>query len=226
MYFSAASNESAASGDVKHCVGAAISPNVTGPYTPTDSTVACDLEGGGSIDAAGFIDDDEDKTMYVVYKVDGSNLDSGDNVYPTPIMLQQVENDGITPIGSAVQLLDRDPNGGDGPLIEAPSLFKSDGIYYLTFSSAMFNTPQYDSSYAYATSITGPWTKQHSPYAPLLQTGAESSVGVLTGPGGSSFSKDGTKIAFHASRNGNNADDGRAFYVANITLGNDIITIL
>ncbi|CRG92681.1 hypothetical protein PISL3812_09745 [Talaromyces islandicus] len=226
MYFSAASNDSAASGDIKHCVGAATSPNVTGPYTPMESPIACPLDAGGAIDAAGFIDDNDNQTMYVVYKVDGSNLDSGDHVYPTPIMLQEVESDGITPVGSAVQILDRDPNGGDGPLIEAPSLIKSDGIYYLTFSSAMFNTPQYDSSYAYATDIIGPWTKQHSPYAPLLVSGDASSAGALTGPGGSSIAKGGTKIAFHASRNGENADAGRAMYVANITLANDVITIL
>ena len=53
MYFSAASNDSAASGDVKHCIGAAISPNVTGPYTPTDSPIACPLDAGGAIDLLG-----------------------------------------------------------------------------------------------------------------------------------------------------------------------------
>lgn len=226
MYFSAAANDSAASGDIKHCVGVATSPNVTGPYTPTNDPIACPLDSGGAIDIAGYIDDDANKTMYVVYKVDGSNLDSGDDVYPTPIMLQEMTSDGITPVGSAIQLLDRDPNGGDGPLIEAPSLIKSDGIYYLTFSSSMFNTPQYDSSYAYATDIIGPWAKQHSPYAPLLVTGDASSAGTLMGPGGSSFAKDGTKLAFHADVNGENVDNGRALYVANITLANNVITIL
>lgn len=226
MYFSGRSSIAAASGNVTHCVGVATSPNVTGPYTPTESPIACHMDLGGAIDPAAFIDDDDNKTMYVAYKIDGSNLDGDGETHPTPIMLQQLQSDGITPVGSAIQLLDRDPNGGDGPLIEAPSITKSDGIYYMTFSSGMFNTPQYDSSYAYATNILGPWSKQHSPYAPLLVTGTESSVGALTGPGGSSFARGKPNIAFHADRNTVDAGDGRALYVANITLANNIITIV
>ncbi|KAH8695601.1 glycosyl hydrolase [Talaromyces proteolyticus] len=175
----------------KHYFGVATSPNVTGPYEPTDSPIACPLGQGGAIDTVGFIDDDETQTIWI-----------------------------------CVQILDRDPNGGDGFLIEAPSIIKSEGIYYMTFSSAMFNTPQYISTYAYATSITGPWSKQHSPYAPILQTGNVRSAGQLTGLSGSSFAKDKSKIGFNASRNGLNADEGRAVYMGNITLGDNIITIV
>ena len=77
----------------------------------------------------------------------------------TPIMLQQVSStDGITPIGDAVKILDRDDR--DGPLVEAPSLVavqcstSSNGYtYVLFFSSNCYSTTYYDVSYA--TSVNG-----------------------------------------------------------------------
>ncbi|OJD30661.1 glycoside hydrolase family 43 protein [Diplodia corticola] len=52
MYFSATTMNDT----TKHCVGAALSDTVEGPYTPINSTLACPLDQGGAIDAAGFKD--------------------------------------------------------------------------------------------------------------------------------------------------------------------------
>jgi len=66
-----------------------------------------------------------------VYKVDGSSLGGGgpcgnaNGEYSTPIMLQEMEADGVTPTGNPVQILDRGPY--DGPLIEAPALILHNG---------------------------------------------------------------------------------------------------
>lgn len=71
MYYSASTTQDAS----KHCVGAATSTNVLGPYTPVgDAALFCDLSVGGAIDAAGFNDDGQ---RYVVYKVDGNSLGNG-----------------------------------------------------------------------------------------------------------------------------------------------------
>lgn len=214
MYFSA----SISADTSKHCVGAATSSSITGPYTPEESPFACPLEQGGAIDADGY--EDDDGTLYVTYKIDGNSLNSDGSFHPTPIMLQKLKSDGITRDGDAVKILERGP--ADGPVIEAPSLVKSNGTYFLSLSSAMYNTLQYDVAYATAPSITGPYTKASER---LLETGDPSNVGPLAGPGGSDFKGDGTMMAFHAFRNGQDISDGRAMYTTGIRLSGDTISI-
>lgn len=55
--------------------------------------------------------------------------------------------------------------------MEAPSLIVNEGIYYLTFSSNMYDTDLYDTSFATASSVKGPYTKATDPDAPILKTG-------------------------------------------------------
>ncbi|KIJ60234.1 glycoside hydrolase family 43 protein [Hydnomerulius pinastri MD-312] len=177
-----------------HCVGAATSTSPIGPYTPQSAPIACQTSGGGAIDPAGF--QDTDGTRYIVYKVDGNNLGgggpcgNGNEAYSTPIMLQEMEADGVTPTGDPVQILDRGTY--DGPLIEAPVLILHEGTYVLSFSSNCYNTDLYDISYATAPSVSGPYTKASSP---LLVTGDYS----LTSPGGATSTPDGNFMVFHAT---------------------------
>lgn len=169
-----------------HCVGAAVSnsSSVVGPYSPENGTIACPLAEGGAIDPAGFVD--KDGTVYVSYKVDGNNIGYGgvcgntkNPIQPTPIRLQRMLADAITPDGDPITLLDR--NESDGPLIEAPDIIRShEGIYFLFFSSGCTRAPSYDVKYATASNVTGPYTR--APF-PLLQTGdwgllAPGSVGI------------------------------------------------
>lgn len=217
MYYSAATSAD----NTKHCVGAATSSTITGPYTPEENVLACPLDQGGAIDADGF---SEGGTRFVVYKLDGNSLNGDGTLHPTPIMLQALNSDAVTPSGEPIQLLDRDSN--DGPLIEAPSLVAVDGIYYLTFSSNMYDTLNYDVSYATASALTGPYSKAQAPDAPLLQSGDSSNVGDLAGPGGADFNAEGSKIVFHAFENGQNIDNGRAMFVADISCSDKVITVL
>ncbi len=187
-----------------HCVGAATSQTIMGPYTPLATPFACpDVNAlGGAIDPDGFFDEATGK-RYVVYKVDGNSIGHGglcsntvEPIVPTPLMLQEVAADGITPIGGAVQILDRDDL--DGPLIEAPSLHRSDeGVYFLFFSSNCFTTPKYDVSYATASNIYGPYTKSARPL--LVTSDAD-----LTGPGGMDIVRGGDFIVFHGHMTINN----------------------
>jgi beta-xylosidase len=194
MYYA----DSTTSAPEHHCVGAAKSKSITGPYTPLDKPFACpDVHAlGGAIDPDGFLDKSTGK-RYVTYKVDGNSIGHGGlcmnsvaPIVPTPILLQEVGKDGITLIGKAIKILDRDDR--DGPLIEAPSLHRSDeGIYFLFFSSNCFTTPLYDISYATATKIVGPYTKSKRP---LLVTGDGPN---LIAPGGMDIIQDGDMILFH-----------------------------
>jgi hypothetical protein len=181
-----------------HCVGVATSPNVTGPYVPSDQPWACPdvATVGGAIDPDGFHDLSTDR-HWVTYKVDGNSNGHGglcknmvEPIMPTPIMLQEVQPDGVTKIGDPIQILDRDQL--DGPLIEAPTLYRSDeGVYFIFFSSNCFTTPRYDTSYATSDSITGPYVKSNRP---LLVTGDGPD---LVGPGGLDIIPGGTLASFH-----------------------------
>ena len=176
---------------------------------------------GGAIDAAGFTD--SDGSLYVVYKVDGNSLGgggicgNGDEAYATPIMLQAVEADGVTPTGTATQILDRD--AADGPLVEAPNLVLVSGTYYLFFSSQCFNGANYDTSYATASAIGGPYTKTSNP---LLVSGGDGEV--FNSPGGATVGPTGTQMVFHSD---STADDAsvRQMWTAGITIGGGVVSI-
>lgn len=108
-----------------HCIGAATSTDPIGPFQPTSEPIICPpKEEGGVIDPAGF--QDTDGTYWVTYKVDGNSRGGPgpcgnlNGEFPTPIMLQQMESDAITPTGSPIQILDR--TAADGPLVEAPDI--------------------------------------------------------------------------------------------------------
>ena len=186
-----------------HCVGAALSRSNSpaGPFDPFNQTIACPLDQGGAIDPATFID--KDGTVYVAWKVDGNSDGHGGecgNTAPpiknTPIQLQKMQADGVTPIGNFTTILDR--TDADGPLVEAPALLRShEGIYFLFFSSGCTRTPSYNLKYATASNVTGPYTRAAQP---LLSTGdfglqAPGSVGI-------GEMDDGTfEMAFHARVN-------------------------
>ena len=206
-----------------HCVGVATAQTVLGPYRPAERPLVCDLASGGAIDPNGFWDEATGR-RYVAYKVDGNSVGHGGDcnnaVAPmaaTPIMLQEVSaRDGATPIGRAVQILDRD-GAADGPLVEAPSLAyvpsgggKDDddggpGYYVLFYSNHCWSTPQYAVNYATASSIQGPYKRSGQA---LMKSG---DFGLMA-PGGAN-SVDGTgKLVFHAD-----CPQGRCMFQADYT---------
>ena len=214
MYFAATTNEDASG--AYHCVGAATASSVEGPYTGQDSSLVCPLSQGGAIDATGYADSNGQR--YVVYKVDGNSIGHGgacgntvDPIVATPLMLQPLASDGITLQGSATQLLDNNGAADDG-ILEAPALAQNDGTYFLFFSSGCYTTNAYTVSYATASSITGPYTRQATP---LFQTGTDG----LTAPGGADIWTDNTHMVFHA-----NSASGRSMYTAQISYNGDTVS--
>lgn len=204
-----------------HCLGWAksTSGNVEGPYVDNSAQPwICPTSIGGAIDPAGYVD--PQYRRWVVYKVDGNAIGRGGEcgntvapIVPTPIMLQQVGQDGHTLIGAPRQILTNGP--ADGPYIEAPSLTRLNGKYVLFFSSQCFVTPKYDVQYAVADTITGPYTRQGR----LFATGSYG----MKAPGGLDIAVNGNKVVWHAD----NGAGGRAMYTANVRLeGNKIIPTL
>jgi hypothetical protein len=117
-------------------------------------------------------------------------------------MLVQVAEDGVTPMGTPINLLNRIDM--DGPVIEAPSIARTpDGKYQLFFSSNCYNTPMYDVTWATAPSIAGPYTR----FGPLFVSGQDG----LMAPGGAAVANDGKHMVFHGNFNG-----GRAMYTTTI----------
>lgn len=78
-----------------------------------------------------------------MYKVDGNSLGGGGGcgdgggAVKMPVVLQEVDpTDGVTTMGDAVEILDRDPEGADGLLVEAPSLVSVErgGVYVVALT--------------------------------------------------------------------------------------------
>lgn len=201
----------------QHCVGYATANSVLGPYTAAAASLFCPRSQGGAIDASAY--QDVDGTWYIVYKIDGNAIGNGGScgntvapIVPTPIMIQKMQADGVTPNGSPVQILDR--SDADGPLIEAPNLILVNGVYFVFFSSNCYTSSYYDTSYATASSVMGPYTKSS---APLLQTNNPYGV---TSPGSAQATKDGSKLLFHA-----NCAAGRCLYETALTYSGTTISV-
>ncbi|RMY09960.1 hypothetical protein D0866_14548 [Hortaea werneckii] len=202
-----------------HCLGWAKSTGgVEGPYVDNSNQPwICPTNIGGAIDPSGYVD--PQNRRWVVYKVDGNAIGHGGEcgntippIVPTPIMLQQVGQDGHTLIGSPQQLI---TNGAlDGPYVEAPSLTKMGDKFFLFFSSQCFATPKYDVSYAIADNIKGPYTR----HGPLFVTGSYG----MTAPGGLDIAVNGNRAVWHG-----NYGSGRAMYTGTLKLnGNQIVATL
>jgi hypothetical protein len=112
-------------------------------------------------------------------------------IVPTPLMLQQLAADGVTPVGSPIELLGRDD--ADNPLFEAPNLISVNGVYVLLFGSKCYSTMLYDISYATATPVKGLFTKSS---APLMVTNDPYEV---MAPGGAAATTDVTNMVFYAN---------------------------
>ncbi|KAK5166093.1 uncharacterized protein LTR77_008354 [Saxophila tyrrhenica] len=188
-----------------HCIGAATSDTVLGPYVAQKSPLICPVSLGGAIDASGY---DDNGQRYIVYKIDGNAMGHGGPcgntkapIVRTPLVLQPVARDGITLQSRATVLLDNN-GAADQGVIEAPSLTKSGNTWILYFSSGCFVTHNYTVSYATADSITGPYKRAERP---LFETGDYD----LDGPGGMSVFGDGKHMVFHGWKG-----DGGTLYSA------------
>ncbi|KNB09506.1 hypothetical protein FOXG_10071 [Fusarium oxysporum f. sp. lycopersici 4287] len=140
----------------RHCIGVARSKNATGPYTYDEKPLVCgpdDLK--GAIDASGFKDPDSGKN-YLIYKIEG---DASGPTGGTPIMLQEIEGDGITFIGDAVKIFDR-IGSEDGVLVEAPTSYAlATGNTSCSLAVTIFATRCIMSNMRTRIKLSGPYTR-------------------------------------------------------------------
>lgn len=200
-----------------HCLSYAKSRTVAGPYVDSSSQpFICPLSEGGAIDPAGYFDP-KDGTRWITYKIDGNAIGHGGEcgntvapIVPTPLMLQQVGQDGVTKIGNPVAIL---RNGNqDGAYIEAPALTKLNGKYILFFSPQCYSTPKYKVEYATADNIKGPYTRRGQ----LLATGTDG----LKAPGGLDVAINGDHAIWHGDLGA-----GRASYTGILSLNGNTVTV-
>lgn len=181
----------------RQCIGAALATSPLGPFAAVGTgPLVCNGGEGGDIDASSFVD--TTGARYLLYKDDGNAIGQ-----PTSLWLQGVAADGVTLQGGRVELL-RSGRPEEAGIIEAPVLTRAGGRYVLFYSLGGYGGDGYQTSYASATALTGPYTKA---YRSLLTTSTVD--GAVRGPGGADVV--GDQIVFHGWINNYTA---RGMYVA------------
>ncbi|MBO2444026.1 family 43 glycosylhydrolase [Actinomadura nitritigenes] len=178
LYFSAARRDR----DVQ-CIGVATSTSPAGPFVPVDGPpLVCPLDLGGAIDPSSYIE--TDGTRYLLYKSDERRTAA---IYLVPLTA-----DGLHVNGPAKRILGHD--GSEPVLVEAPDLVRRGGEYVLLYSAGWYFRSDYQTRYAVATSLEGPYRKAPRP---LQSTGAYG--GAVEGPGSADILSDetGDHLVFH-----------------------------
>ena len=169
------------------CISRAVSLLPQGPFVDTSANpFECQLNLGGSIDPDAFVD--ADGAQWLLWKSQGTASGT-----PPQIWAQAVGGDWKFLVGRPVPLL-RPDQPWEGGVVEAPTLFRSGGSYYLLYSGNNWNTAAYAVGYAVCRAVTGPCTKPRSRPA-LAAHGNEA------GPGSTTVFTDALgrlRIAFHA----------------------------
>ncbi|MFC4427844.1 glycoside hydrolase family 43 protein [Deinococcus navajonensis] len=182
LYFTAQHAESG-----RQCIGAATATSAAGPFRdPSSKPLVCQLAEGGSIDASPFLD--ADGKRYLLWKNDGNCCNQATNIY-----IQPLSSDGLHLTGKATALI-QNFELWEGNVIEAPTLYRAGGVYYLLYSGGPFDSTLYSVGYATAKRVTGPYRK--APENPILV-----SKGAVAGPGHQTVIQDGagqTWLAYHA----------------------------
>jgi beta-xylosidase len=169
------------------CIGAALSVSPEGPFTPVGpGPLICPLHQCGAIDASTFLD--SDGRFYVLWKNDGNGCK-----FDTWIWIQEASGDGLHLQGEEHALIKQDQPWED-KLVEAPTLWKQAGRYYLFYSANAYHEPAYAIGYAIADQPTGPYRKAPGPFL-----GTQDDVPII-GPGGQDIVATGrdTWLVYHS----------------------------
>ncbi|MEU8798991.1 family 43 glycosylhydrolase [Spirillospora sp. NPDC048819] len=178
LYFSARRKDSE-----HQCIGAATSTSPAGPFVPLEGDpLVCPLDRGGAIDPASYIE--TDGTRYLLYKTDDRKT--------AAIHLVRLNPDGLSLAGAPKQIMGR--GAGEPVLVEAPDLVRRGGRYVLLYSAGWYFKPNYQTRYAVASSIGGPYEKAAGP---LQSTGGYAKK--IEGPGSADVLTDesGDYLVFH-----------------------------
>jgi len=176
------------------CISRALAASPAGPYVDRSRrSLVCQVAGDerfcGSIDPSPVVD--ADGSPYLLWKSDENSA----ACHRSPrIWSQRLSPDGRELVGSPTALLARD-SSWEGDIVEAPSMARHDGRYFLFYSANWYASADYAIGYASCTSPAGP-CKKESARAPLF-----ASSGDLLGPGGQEVfaaADGGLWLAYHA----------------------------
>ncbi|RMI36445.1 hypothetical protein EBO15_38585 [Actinomadura harenae] len=178
------------------CVGAAIAKSPLGPFRPVGSgPLVCDAPKAASqgklrgeiIGAGSYV---EGKARYLVYKV-------GYNAYSKPsfLLLQRLSADGLHRVGAPKVILKQT---SEPYTTEAPFLVKHGSKYVLFYSAGFYGGDRYQTRFAVASKIGGPYAKGAQPLMTTQSLGHR-----VNGPGSASVLHDGSTwwIVFHGALN-------------------------
>jgi beta-xylosidase len=136
-------------GTSHQCVSYAVSSSPLGPFTDSSKKpFVCQQTLGGTIDPDVFRDGNG--KLYLLWKNDGNCCG-----LKTYIFIQGLDATGTKLVGRQAKLIHNDA-AWEVPLIEAPSMWKHGGRYYLFYSASSFDTPSYAVGYATCQSVYGP----------------------------------------------------------------------
>lgn len=173
--------------DGVQCIGRAVAASPAGPFRDTARLpLVCQRAEGGSIDPSPFRDDDG--SLYLLWKNDGNSVGRH-----TWIHVQRLSADGLSLAGRPARLVRQDA-GWEADVVEAPTLWKQDGRYYLFFSANAFDSDLYAVGYATCRSPVGPC--EDATENPILKSACDAS-----GPGHQAMVRadDGeTWLVYHA----------------------------
>jgi beta-xylosidase len=182
LYYTAASAEK-----LVQCVGRAVSASPQGPFVDNSKQpLVCQVDQGGSIDPSPFRD--TDGSLYLLWKNDGNCCG-----FPTYIYAQKLTPDGLRLTGKRTRLETEDAPW-EGILVEAPTMWKHGGKYYLFYSANAFNSEFYATGYAACKGPYGPC--KDAPENPILR-----SANGAAGPGHQTITRDDDGeewIVYHA----------------------------
>lgn len=140
--------------DRRLVVGAATASSALGPYTDLGAPLVTGPS-PGVIDAHYF--EASDGRRFLTYKVDGNAVGAR-----TPILLHELEADGVTLRGSAREILTND-RSWEGALVEGQWMIERGGTYYLFYSANSYASARYAVGVARSSSPTGPFVKAAAP---------------------------------------------------------------
>jgi beta-xylosidase len=169
------------------CVGRAVAGDPAGPFRDRwREPLVCQRHEGGSIDPSPFRD--EDGSLFLYWKNDGNAIG-----HTTFIWAQRLSADGTQLVGDRRQVESNDV-GWEGGVVEAPTMWKQDGRYYLFYSGEAYDGELYAVGYATCEGPLGPCAD--APENPILKSACGAA-----GPGHQALVRDGagdTWIVYHA----------------------------
>src|SRR5437660_1444983 len=203
----------------KQCVGVATSDKPEGKFKDSSThALVCQVDQGGTIDPSPFRDGTR---LYLYFKNDGNCC--GITTY---LYAQQLSPDGLSMIGKPTPLVHNDKLW-EGSVVEAPTMFKHNGKYYLFFSANDFAGVNYAVGYASCQAATGPCAE--APENPVLASRV-SHQPLVIGPGGEALIQVGnqTWMAYHAWNTNPDGSQGssRFMWLDRVTWQNDTPHVL